>query len=96
LFFVHEGKVKNNLDEVTLSIIIAVIFIVILDVSLSVRKCGRVVLEVIEVEFICKNVIAVSTINDFFTLFALLESSKCFILKNMKFKIVSSVLLLFD
>jgi len=94
--FIHESKVKYNLDEVTLSIIIAVILIVILDVSLSVIECGRKVLEVIEVEFICKNIIAVCTINDFFSLFAFLESSQCFILEDVKFEVVPCVLLLLD
>jgi hypothetical protein len=94
--FIHESKVKYYLDEVTLSIIITIILIVILNVSSSVRESGRVVLEVIEVEFVCKNIIAVSTIYDFFALFALLESSQCFILEDVKFEVVPCVLLLFD
>jgi len=94
--FIHEGKVKYNLDEVTLSIIIAVILIVILDVSSSVRECGRVVLEVIKVELVCKNIIAMGSIDGLLTFLALLESSKSFILKNVKLKVVSCVLLLFN
>jgi len=62
LLFVHVCQFEGNLHDVTLGSVVRFVLVIVDDVHCAVFQTGRHVLEVIEVEWVAEDIVAVAAL----------------------------------
>lgn len=93
LLLSQESQVQYDLDEVALSVIVVLVFIIVNDVLFTVIHSGGEVLEVVQVKRISKDVVAMDTVDEFLALEGLLIALEGVVGEHLEAEVVSGIFL---